>query len=275
MINLINKTLLPAVLLLLLSGLASADNRDSAQRLNDARLEGQMWATYAVNRHLNPFDIDIKVVSGTATLSGSVEESVHKDLAEEIALGIDGVDKVDNQIRIEADRQPRANIRSERSFGDRVSDATTTTTVKSKLLWNRNTEGLSIGVSTLAGVVTLQGTVDSDASRQLAERLAENTDGVRAVKNELSIDAAHQRADQGRVVGDAISDSWISTKVKSTLLFSSAVPGSDISVSTVDGVVTLEGEVEHDAEKALAKELAKDVRGVKQVKDSALRVAAR
>lgn len=273
----LKNTLIPVLILSLFSSLALADNRDTGERVNDARLEGQMWASYALNQHLNPFELDMDVVSGKAVLTGQVEEAVQKDLAEQIALGIDGVNEVDNQINVVSDRQVRRTERgdgSERSFGDRVGDATTTTTVKSKLLWNRNTEGLSIDVSTLNGVVTLEGEVDSDASRQLAERLARNTDGVRSVNNELGIDADYESPDSDRDMGDAISDSWITTKVKSTLLFSRDVPGTDIGVNTVDGVVTLDGHVRNSAEKALATELAKDIRGVRQVNDSAVHVAA-
>jgi hyperosmotically inducible periplasmic protein len=45
-------------------------------------------------------------------------------------------------------------------------------------------------------------------------------------------------------------------------------------VDTRDGVVTLEGEVDSKAEKARAVALARDIRGVKQVDDAALRVAS-
>ena len=46
-------------------------------------------------------------------------------------------------------------------------------------------------------------------------------------------------------------DGWITTKVKSTLLYSSNVDGSDIKVDTKNGVVTLSGKVDTGAERAL------------------------
>jgi osmotically-inducible protein OsmY len=64
---------------------------------------------------------------------------------------------------------------------------------------------------------------------------------------------------------NAISDTWITTKVKSTFMYSSNVDGSDIDVSTSSGVVTLSGKLESGAERALAIELAQNVRGVKSV----------
>ncbi|MCY1279394.1 BON domain protein [compost metagenome] len=70
--------------------------------------------------------------------------------------------------------------------------------------------------------------------------------------------------------GQEISDSWITTKVQSTLLYSSNVSGSDIVVGTDQGIVTLSGKVGNGAEQALAVELAQNVRGVKSVKSTEL-----
>ncbi len=41
--------------------------------------------------------------------------------------------------------------------------------------------------------------------------------------------------------GEAVSDTWITTKVKSALLAGDATPGMDIEVETKDGVVSLSG----------------------------------
>jgi osmotically-inducible protein OsmY len=70
--------------------------------------------------------------------------------------------------------------------------------------------------------------------------------------------------------GTDIADGWITTKVKSTYMYSTNVNGSDIAVSTNAGVVTLTGKVDSGAERALAIELAHNVRGVKSVDSTAL-----
>jgi osmotically-inducible protein OsmY len=67
-----------------------------------------------------------------------------------------------------------------------------------------------------------------------------------------------------------MSDNWITTKVKSTFMFSTNVRGSDIDVSTKDGIVTLTGKVHSGAERDLAVELANNVRGVKSVQSKGL-----
>ena len=58
--------------------------------------------------------------------------------------------------------------------------------------------------------------------------------------------------------------------MKSTYGYSSNVNGSDIGVSTNSGIVTLSGKVDSGAERALAIELAQNVRGVKSVQSKAL-----
>jgi osmotically-inducible protein OsmY len=258
--------------LVLAGGHAIAEERDLGEAVRDARLEGQLWTIYALNQHLNPFEIDIEVRDSKATLGGEVEESVQRDLAEQIALGITGIEQVDNRIQVIPDRDVRAEAGEGRAFGQRVSDATTTATVKSKLLWNRNTDGLDIHVSTENGVVTLAGNVDSDASRQLAERLTANTEGVEQVQNRLTVAADAPRGEASRTAGEAVSDTWITSKVKFTLMFSRAVHGRDISVETHDGVVKLDGEVRSAAERTMAIDLARGIHGVTRVDDSALRV---
>ncbi|HET6724809.1 MAG TPA: BON domain-containing protein [Gammaproteobacteria bacterium] len=68
-----------------------------------------------------------------------------------------------------------------------VSDSAITAAVKSKLLANSSTSGMDIHVETNHGVVTLSGTVSSDAEKDLAERIARNTDGVTDVTNNLNV----------------------------------------------------------------------------------------
>lgn len=240
-----------------------------SQDVTDARQETQIWTTYALSPYLRANDLRVSVDNGKATLTGTVEESVSKDLAKQIALGVDGVKEVDNQILIQADYAPPARS-ADRSYGDVIDDATITSAVKSKLVWSKHTDGLLTDVDTKSGKVTLNGTADSAAVKDLAGRLAMNTRGVVAVDNRLVVkarkpSAADSAKSSAQQAGQEISDSWITTKVKSTFLYSNNVDGADISVTTDKGIVTLSGKVDSGAERALAIELAQNVRGVKSV----------
>lgn len=242
----------------------------SDQDLVDARQEAQIWTTYALSPYLRASTIEVSVTDGKATLSGSVEDEINKDLARQIALGVDGIESVKNDIVVAADFVPATRDPAERTYGEVIDDAGITTALKSKLLWNKHTDGLQTEVDTRLGVVTLRGTADSAASKELAGTMARNTHGVHSVDNQLVVSAAAPSlsaviADQGEETGRHIADSWITTKVKSTFIYSSNVDGGDISVSTLDGVVTLSGTLDSGVERALAVELAQNVRGVKDV----------
>ena len=63
------------------------------------------------------------------------------------------------------------------------------------------------------------------------------------------------------------SDTWISMKVKSALLFHRNVSASGTDVYVKDGVVSLRGEASSLAQKELTTEYAKDIDNVKEVKN--------
>lgn len=272
------KTLTLAIATVSLLGLTPlavhAAEGDLSSQLSEARQEGSIWTAFALNRHLNPFTIDVDVENGTARISGSVESEVERDLAEQIALGIEGVKEVDNQLKVDPQVAPRSGDKP--SLAQRIDDVTLAATVKSKLLWNSNTEGLDIQVRAENGVVTLRGQAQTPAAKELAERLAANTDGVREVHNLLSISSADSPAadvqNRAEDAGAAISDAWITSKVISSFLYSRNLDGLNISVDTKDGMVSLGGTVLSSTEKDLAVETARNIRGVRGVNADALRI---
>ncbi len=244
----------------------------SPQELQEARQESQIWTAFSLNPYLRAHDLKASVRSGKAVLTGRVDEGIAKELAEQIALGVTGIVEVDNQILVQADLEGPAPP-EDRSFGEAVQDATTTATIKSKLLWSKHADGLTTNVDTNRGRVTLRGSADSAAARDLAGHLALNTLGVLSVDNRLEVKpgATSDVEKTAQAAKLEVTDAWITTKVKSTLLYSSNVSGSAIKVSTTAGVVTLSGKVGSQAERALAIDLAKHVRGVKSVTAGALR----
>lgn len=244
-----------------ISSMAMADAR---QDLVDARQESQIWTTYALSPYLRAHDLKVKVHDGKAILSGKVDEDVNKELAKEIALGVSGIKSVDNQIVVEADYQPKYSP----GYGEAIDDVTITAAVKSRLIWSRYSY-ISTKVETKAGRVSLTGTVDSADAKELAYRLAINTRGVVSVNNQISVagDTSPKETakNAAKKVEKTVADAWITTKVKSNYFYSANVDGSEIEVATNSGVVTLKGKVSSGAERALAIELAENVRGVKGV----------
>lgn len=164
-----------------------------------------------------------------------------------------------------------------------ITDTAITAGVKSKLALDRDLDSSDITVSTANGTVTLTGSVKDTAARSGAETAARSFAGVTNVNNRLSVSspsvaaAATNTGEAAKATGDAaaqaMSDTWITTKVKSVLLADSEAKGLEVNVDTKDGVVSLEGELPTQAAIDHVEALAGDVEGVKRVNSTALNVA--
>ncbi|MFM9836369.1 MAG: BON domain-containing protein [Methylophilaceae bacterium] len=115
--------------------------------------------------------------------------------------------------------------------------------------------------------------IDDNAKLTYAEASKEKifADGFsKADKNKnniLNYDeyAAYKSDVQGKESKRVISDSTITSKIKSKYLLEKGIKSFKVSVETKDGVVVLSGFVESDAIKARAGEIAVSVSGVKSV----------
>jgi hyperosmotically inducible periplasmic protein len=116
----------------------------------------------------------------------------------------------------------------------------------------------SIKTESKNGAVTLTGTVAEQSHIGLATDTVEGLPGVKSVNNQLTV--------KGEAPAEH-SDTWIGLKVKTALLFHRNVRATKTDVNVTDGVVSLSGEASSMAQKELTTEYAKDVEGVKQVKN--------
>ena len=119
-----------------------------------------------------------------------------------------------------------------------------------------------IKIQSKDGVVTLTGEVANRSHKSMAADTVEDLPGVKSVDNQLKVKSANEH-----------SDGWIEVKVKSALLYRRSVSGSKTSVSVKDGILTLAGDASSQAQKDLTEEYAKDIEGVKEVKNE-LKVSA-
>lgn len=71
--------------------------------------------------------------------------------------------------------------------GEYIDDSVITTKVKTELLRDPATKGLSINVTTIDGVVHLTGVVASEQEKERAEVLAKQVNGAKIVKNKLTL----------------------------------------------------------------------------------------
>lgn len=259
-------TLAAGLMLALLSlpGAAAADS--VSQDVVDARQESRIGTTFALSPHLRGYKLQALVQSGMVRLTGAVAENAEKELAGRIASEVRGVFEVNNQILVQPGYVP-APKSAARSYGEAIDDAGITAEVMSKIAWSKSARGLHALVDTNLGTVRLRGTADSQSTKNMAGRLAETTRDVTAVDNQLTVTNAEPSALENGTgaAWPGGNDGWISAKVKSTLLFSIGAAANGIAVSTNAGDVTLAGKARNGAERALAIELAQNVRGVRSV----------
>ena len=234
--------MLAAVVILALSAPVFASKMDS-------RIESTAKKTYVFKTVLKSDDVKIKSVEGVVSLTGTVSEESHKSLAQETVASLPGVKSVDNKLEIKGET-PTEN-----------SDAWITAKVKTIFLFHRNVSAMT-EVSTQGGIVTLRGKATNQAQKDLSTEYAKDVNGVKDVNNEMIVAKIMK---QKQTVGQKIDDASITALVKLTLLYHRSTSAINTSVTTKQGVVTLEGKASNAAAKDLAAKYANDVNGVKSV----------
>lgn len=142
-----------------------------------------------------------------------------------------------------------------------VNDSWLTAKTKIALAADGRVKGRQIDVATTQGVVLLRGKVDSDAAKQAAGDITKLLDGVKSVKNDLEVVApSKQEAVEEK-------DEAITARVKEHFAKDAHLKKADIAVQTNAGVVSLTGEVKDLMTSGNASWTARQVAGVKSVKN--------
>lgn len=117
-----------------------------------------------------------------------------------------------------------------------------------------------VDVNVFEGNVLFTGYVATEETKVKVTDMAENTNGVRAIYNELNIGE-----EQG--LGSASYDTWISTRIRADLFFTHDIRSANFLVHTTDGVVYLIGVAQSQAELDQVLDIIKATSGVKKVVD--------
>jgi hyperosmotically inducible protein len=217
----------------------------------DDRIESAFKKTYVYKTYLKDERITISSKDGAVILAGTVADETHRPMAQDTAEALPGVKSVESRIEVTGDR-PAAN-----------SDTWISMKVKSALLFHRNVSASGTEVYLKDGNVTLKGEAANQAQKDLTTEYAKDVEGVKSVKNEMTVATTSPKPDQ--TLGEKIDDASITAQVKATLLAHRSTGVLRTKVETNDGVVTLGGTAKNDAEKALVTKLVTDINGVKSV----------
>lgn len=215
---------------------------------SDRKIEAAAKASYNYSTVLDG-QVAAKSKDGKITLTGTVQDQGEKDLAADTVRTLPGVEKVQNDVKIAS------------KYKDH-SDAWMAFKIRSLLLVKADVSATSTDVSVEEGVVTLTGTADNEAQKELTGEYAKEIDWVKSVKNDIVVEPLPATAEK---VAATMDDASITAQIKYSILNHKSTHALKTSVSTIDGVVILGGVAASDAEKSLVGKLAKDVRGVKSV----------
>jgi hypothetical protein len=94
----------------------------------NARRENRILSTFNQDSGLHAYDLTVIVDGSSAALGGVVESDVAKDLAAQLASGTNGIEHVDNRIRVDSRAVPRKRDSNELKGGDAMSSASSART---------------------------------------------------------------------------------------------------------------------------------------------------
>jgi hyperosmotically inducible protein len=213
---------------------------------------------------VEPLHINVDTLDGIVTLHGQVESATAKSKAAEEARTVKGVKDVRNMLAV---------VPSSAKDRVKASDDTIEKQVKKVIENDSALADSSIKVASVHdGTVVLSGKADTLSSHQRALIDARSVPGVRKVASEITspdrIGDKEIWTDEPPRAGakNSASDAWVTTKVKVGLMKD---PGGlspmKINVDTRDGMVTLFGIVNTEADKRTAEQQARKIEGVKGV----------
>jgi osmotically-inducible protein OsmY len=183
----------------------------------------------------------------------------------------------DTTPRVENEPNPDATTTAETPALQRT-DGMITTSIQAKYFASSDVKAHRIDVDTNDGVVTLNGSVDTDAERTSAEQIARGVEGVTRIENKLAVRPAvsdradaqqHHAPDNPAFDRDGRSPAWVTTKVQSQFFLNPELKPWRIDVDTsAAGVVTLTGRVDSEGDRAEAVRIARSTEGVTRVNDN-------
>jgi hyperosmotically inducible protein len=152
-----------------------------------------------------------------------------------------------------------------RSVKDTSQDSATTTKVKTALLLSKHVSAFDTMVSSSHGEVTLTGEVPTEEIKRLAAAIAQDTSGVAAVRNNLTVNPGTGSNPEVASIGDRVADLEIKTLVTDQLAQAPELKDERITVQVTKRRVVLDGTVGSPTQRRAADRIALLVPGVQEL----------
>ena len=147
--------------------------------MDDSGITAKAKAALVDDDAIKSTDISVKTHSGVVTLSGFVTSQDQAEKAVAVVQKIEGVKSVSDKLHV---RDSKAS-----SMKGYAGDTATTSEIKAKLLADDIVPSRNVKVETTDGVVQLSGQVANQAQSDRAESIAKAIEGVKSVKNDLTV----------------------------------------------------------------------------------------
>ncbi|THB84649.1 molecular chaperone OsmY [Pantoea allii] len=147
--------------------------------MDDSGITAKAKAALVDDDAIKSTDISVKTHSGVVTLSGFVTSQDQAEKAVAVVQKIEGVKSVSDKLHV---RDSKSS-----SMKGYAGDAATTSEIKAKLLADDIVPSRNVKVETTDGVVQLSGQVANQAQSDRAESIAKAIEGVKSVKNDLTV----------------------------------------------------------------------------------------
>ncbi|AIN19812.1 BON domain protein [Yersinia rochesterensis] len=147
--------------------------------MGDSAATAKVKSALLEEKTLKSTDISVETNHGVVTLTGFVTSQAEAETAVDIAKNVEGVKSVSDKLHVKDQKT--------QSVSEYAGDAATTSSIKAKLLADDIVPSRKVKVETTDGVVQLSGNVENKAQAERAESIAKAVDGVKSVKNDLSI----------------------------------------------------------------------------------------
>ena len=156
---------------------------------SDSTIKDRIKYKLETDAMVRKYDVDVKVDNSVATLSGTVATEAQKAEAAKVAK-VEGVKSVVNEVKVDKDADKTLAEHAKNGLsktGEAINDAWILTKVNWFFMGEDLLKGSDINVDAKDHVVTLKGTVKSQAAKARAVQLARETDGVQRVVDTLTI----------------------------------------------------------------------------------------
>ncbi|MDC6120749.1 molecular chaperone OsmY [Serratia rubidaea] len=147
--------------------------------MDDSAITAKVKSALVEDKTISSNDISVKTEKGVVTLSGFVASQALAEQAVAVAGKVEGVKSVSDKLHVKDE--------AKQSVKSYAGDAATTAELKAKLLADDIVPSRNVKVETTDGVVQLSGEVKSQAQSERAESIAKAIDGVKSVKNDLTV----------------------------------------------------------------------------------------